>query len=41
MNLHFILSLQLASLIKNKKISSVELTTFFLDRLKKWGDTLQ
>ena len=33
--------LQLASLIKNKKISSVELTTFFLDRLKKWGDTLQ
>jgi Asp-tRNA(Asn)/Glu-tRNA(Gln) amidotransferase A subunit family amidase len=31
---------QLASLIKNKKISSVELTTFFLDRLKKWGDTL-
>lgn len=32
---------QLASLIKNKKISSVELTTFFLDRLKKWGDTLE
>lgn len=31
---------QLASLIKNKKISSVELTTFFLNRLKKWGDTL-
>lgn len=33
--------LQLASLIKNKKISSVELTRFFLERLKKWGDTLQ
>ena len=33
--------LELASLIKNRKISSVELTTFFLDRLKKWGDTLQ
>ncbi|MEI9808803.1 MAG: amidase [Bacteroidota bacterium] len=32
---------QLASLIKNKKISSVELTTFFIDRLKKWGDTLE
>lgn len=32
---------QLASLIKNKKISSVELTTFFLNRLKKWGDTLE
>ena len=32
---------QLASLIKNKKISSTELTTFFLDRLKKWGDTLE
>lgn len=32
---------QLASLIKNRKISSVELTRFFLDRLKKWGDTLE
>ena len=32
---------QLASLLINKKISSVELTKFFLDRLKKWGDTLQ
>ncbi len=32
---------QLASLIKNKKISSIELTTFFLNRLKKWGDTLE
>ncbi len=33
--------LQLASLIKNKKISSVELTRFFIERLKKYGDTLQ
>lgn len=33
--------LQLASLIKNKQISSVELTKFFIDRLKKWGDTLE
>jgi Asp-tRNA(Asn)/Glu-tRNA(Gln) amidotransferase A subunit family amidase len=33
--------LQLASLVKNKKISSVELTKFFIDRLKKYGDTLQ
>lgn len=32
---------QLASLIINKKISSVELTKFFIARLKKWGDTLQ
>ncbi len=32
---------QLASLIKSKKISSVELTNFFLQRLKKWGDTLE
>jgi len=32
---------QLASLIKNKKISSVELTRFFLHRLKKWKDTLE
>ncbi len=31
---------QLASLIKNKKISSVALTQFFLDRLKKWDDSL-
>lgn len=31
---------QLASLIKNKKISSVALTQFFLARLKKWDDTL-
>ncbi len=32
---------QLASLIKNKKITSVELTKFFLARLKKYNDTLQ
>ncbi len=32
---------QLASLLINKKITSVELTKFFLARLKKWGDTLQ
>jgi Asp-tRNA(Asn)/Glu-tRNA(Gln) amidotransferase A subunit family amidase len=32
---------QLAALIQTKRISSVELTTFFLERLKKWGDTLQ
>jgi Asp-tRNA(Asn)/Glu-tRNA(Gln) amidotransferase A subunit family amidase len=32
---------QLASLIKNKRISSVELTQFFIGRLKKWGDTLE
>ena len=33
--------MQLASLIKNKKITSVELTMFFINRLKKWGDTLE
>ncbi len=33
--------MQLASLVKNKRISSVELTKFFIARLKKWGDTLQ
>jgi Asp-tRNA(Asn)/Glu-tRNA(Gln) amidotransferase A subunit family amidase len=32
---------QLASLIKNKKITSVELTQFFIERLKKYSDTLQ
>lgn len=31
---------ELASLIKRKKISSVELTTFFLDRLKRYGPIL-
>lgn len=32
---------QLAALIVQKKISSVELTSFFIQRLKKWGDTLE
>ena len=32
---------ELASLIKSKRISSVELTRLFLDRLKKFGDTLE
>ncbi|MDC6388245.1 amidase [Maribacter sp. PR1] len=32
---------QLASLIKNKKITSVELTQFFIDRIKKYDDVLQ
>ncbi len=32
---------QLASLILNKKISSADLTKFFIGRLKKWGDTLE
>lgn len=40
-DLAFYSIMQLASLIKNKKISSVELTKFFIARLKKWGDTLQ
>lgn len=32
---------KLAVLIKNKKITSTELTTLYLNRLKKYGDTLQ
>jgi len=32
---------QLASLIKYKKITSLALTKFFIERIKKWGDTLQ
>lgn len=32
---------ELAGLIKSRKITSVELTKFFLERLKKWGDTLE
>ena len=40
-DLAFYSIMQLASLIKNKKISSVALTEFFLNRLKKWGDTLE
>ncbi len=31
---------QLASLLKYKKITSLELTKFFIERLRKWGDTL-
>jgi Asp-tRNA(Asn)/Glu-tRNA(Gln) amidotransferase A subunit family amidase len=40
-DLAFYSVLELASLIKNKKISSVALTQFFMDRLKKYSDTLQ
>ena len=40
-DLAFYSILELASLVKNKKISSVDLTKFFIDRLKKWGDTLE
>lgn len=40
-DLAFYTILQLASLIKNKKISSVELTKFFIERIRKYGDTLQ
>ncbi|RKQ50319.1 Asp-tRNA(Asn)/Glu-tRNA(Gln) amidotransferase A subunit family amidase [Roseivirga pacifica] len=32
---------ELSVLIREKKISSVELTQFFIDRLKTYGDTLQ
>jgi Asp-tRNA(Asn)/Glu-tRNA(Gln) amidotransferase A subunit family amidase len=32
---------QLAALIKSKQISSVELTRFFINRLKQFGDTLE
>jgi Asp-tRNA(Asn)/Glu-tRNA(Gln) amidotransferase A subunit family amidase len=32
---------ELAYLIKNKKITSLALTQFFIDRIKKYGDTLQ
>lgn len=32
---------QLASLIRSRKISSVELTRFYIDRLKSYGDTLE
>jgi len=32
---------ELASLIQNKKITSIELTKFYIDRLKKYGDTLE
>lgn len=33
--------LELASLIKNRKISSVALTKFFIDRIRTYGDTLE
>lgn len=39
-DLAFYSILQLASLVKNKKISSVALTHFFLDRIRKYGDSL-
>lgn len=32
---------ELGSLLRNKSISAVELTQFFIDRLKKFSDTLQ
>jgi Asp-tRNA(Asn)/Glu-tRNA(Gln) amidotransferase A subunit family amidase len=32
---------ELAGLIRTKQITSVELTKFFIGRLKKWGDTLE
>jgi Asp-tRNA(Asn)/Glu-tRNA(Gln) amidotransferase A subunit family amidase len=32
---------KLAALIKNKKITSLELTQLYLDRIKKYGDTLK
>ncbi len=32
---------QLGSLLRNKSITSVDLTKFFIDRLKKYGDTLE
>jgi hypothetical protein len=32
---------ELAYLMKNKKISSLELTKFYIERIKKYGDTLQ
>lgn len=32
---------ELAALLRNKQISSVELTRYFLDRIKRYGDSLQ
>ena len=40
-DLAFYSILQLASLVKNKKVTSVDLTKFFIARLKQWGDTLE
>ncbi|MEJ7829664.1 MAG: amidase, partial [Segetibacter sp.] len=39
-DLAFYSILQLASLIKNRKITSVELTRFFMERLRKFNDSL-
>lgn len=39
-DLAFYSILQLSSLIKHKKISSLQLTRFFIERLKRFGDTL-
>ncbi len=40
-DLAFYSILELASLIRSRKISALELTEFFIGRLKKYGDTLQ
>jgi Asp-tRNA(Asn)/Glu-tRNA(Gln) amidotransferase A subunit family amidase len=40
-DLAFYTILQLASLIKNQKISSSDLTRYFINRLKRYGDTLK
>ena len=40
-NLAFYSVAELASLIKQKKLSSVQLTNIYLDRLKRYGDTLE
>jgi Asp-tRNA(Asn)/Glu-tRNA(Gln) amidotransferase A subunit family amidase len=40
-DLAFYSVLELASLIKNRKTTSVELTNFFLERLRVYGDTLK
>ncbi len=40
-DLAFYSILELASLIKTRQITSVEITQFFINRLKKYGDTLQ
>ncbi|MDX9697780.1 MAG: amidase, partial [Bacteroidales bacterium] len=37
----FLTVYELASLIKEKKISSVELTQLYIDRIKQYGDTLE
>lgn len=40
-SLAFYSILELASLLKHKKITSTELTGFFINRLKEYGDTLE